>query len=357
MAIGVGHRRPGGAPRQDDRHAADGGGLQRRRWRCRGRSSRWRRSSGPRPGRSPSTRSSRSSSASSSAASRSRAAAIAFAKLQELMTGRPVTYPGQQVLNGIVAVAIIGSRDRGLRAARLNWIVAVVLGPRPGLRRRLRPAGRRGGRARAHLAAELVHGPRRGGERLRPALGRARRGRHPRRRLGHPAHPDDEPGDGALAAEHPLQRLRLGHHRHRRPEGDTTRSVKSASRRGRRHPARLRQQGDRRPRLRARRRPGPAHDPRARRPARGARRRGHLRHPPRRRPHARPHERPLRRGERALRAAEGDGRGEPRVRSRPTSPSSSARTTSSTRLPRTTRQAPSTGCRSWRSTRPATSSS
>jgi NAD(P) transhydrogenase subunit beta len=27
--------------------------------------------------------------------------AIAFAKLQELMTGRPVTYPGQQVLNGI----------------------------------------------------------------------------------------------------------------------------------------------------------------------------------------------------------------------------------------------------------------
>ncbi|HUX04358.1 MAG TPA: NAD(P)(+) transhydrogenase (Re/Si-specific) subunit beta [Acidimicrobiales bacterium] len=30
--------------------------------------------------------------------------AIAFAKLQELMTGRPVTYPGQQVLNGVVGV-------------------------------------------------------------------------------------------------------------------------------------------------------------------------------------------------------------------------------------------------------------
>jgi proton-translocating NAD(P)+ transhydrogenase subunit beta len=30
--------------------------------------------------------------------------AIAFAKLQELMTGRPITYPGQQVLNGIVGV-------------------------------------------------------------------------------------------------------------------------------------------------------------------------------------------------------------------------------------------------------------
>ena len=29
--------------------------------------------------------------------------AIAFAKLQELMTGRPVTYPAQQVINAIVA--------------------------------------------------------------------------------------------------------------------------------------------------------------------------------------------------------------------------------------------------------------
>ncbi len=33
--------------------------------------------------------------------------AIAFAKLQELMTGRPVTYPGQQVINALVGVAII----------------------------------------------------------------------------------------------------------------------------------------------------------------------------------------------------------------------------------------------------------
>jgi NAD(P) transhydrogenase subunit beta len=33
--------------------------------------------------------------------------AIAFAKLQELMTGRPVTYPGQQVLNAIVGAAAL----------------------------------------------------------------------------------------------------------------------------------------------------------------------------------------------------------------------------------------------------------
>src|SRR5947209_10649809 len=33
--------------------------------------------------------------------------AIAFAKLQELMSGRPVTYPGQQVVNGVLALGII----------------------------------------------------------------------------------------------------------------------------------------------------------------------------------------------------------------------------------------------------------
>ena len=33
---------------------------------------------------------------------------IAFAKLQELMTGRPITYSGQQVVNGVVGLAIVG---------------------------------------------------------------------------------------------------------------------------------------------------------------------------------------------------------------------------------------------------------
>src|SRR4030088_634093 len=31
----------------------------------------------------------------------------AFAKLQELMTGTPITYPGQQIVNGIIAAAIL----------------------------------------------------------------------------------------------------------------------------------------------------------------------------------------------------------------------------------------------------------
>jgi H+-translocating NAD(P) transhydrogenase subunit beta len=32
---------------------------------------------------------------------------IAFLKLQEVMTGRPITYPGQQVVNGLIALAIV----------------------------------------------------------------------------------------------------------------------------------------------------------------------------------------------------------------------------------------------------------
>jgi NAD(P) transhydrogenase subunit beta len=46
---------------------------------------------------------------------------IAFLKLQELMTGRPVTYPGQQVVNGFVAIAIV---------ALAAWMLA-ALGAQP----------------------------------------------------------------------------------------------------------------------------------------------------------------------------------------------------------------------------------
>ena len=54
--------------------------------------------------------------------------AVAFAKLQELMTGRPVTYPGQQVFNGVVGLAalvlivviLVGS------STTLLWVLLVL---------------------------------------------------------------------------------------------------------------------------------------------------------------------------------------------------------------------------------------
>ncbi len=50
---------------------------------------------------------------------------VAFAKLQELVTGRPITYPGQQVMN-----AVVGGGTLGLAIAVCvsphNWLVAVI---------------------------------------------------------------------------------------------------------------------------------------------------------------------------------------------------------------------------------------
>lgn len=59
--------------------------------------------------------------------------AIAFSKLQELMTGRPITYPAQQVINAIVGVVVLGLALAFLvnPSTTLLWIllaVALVLG-------------------------------------------------------------------------------------------------------------------------------------------------------------------------------------------------------------------------------------
>jgi NAD(P) transhydrogenase subunit beta len=53
--------------------------------------------------------------------------AIAFAKLQELMTGRPVTYPAQQVINGVVAAAIVGLAVATLVTGNVPLLVATAL--------------------------------------------------------------------------------------------------------------------------------------------------------------------------------------------------------------------------------------
>src|SRR6266567_9227722 len=59
---------------------------------------------------------------------------VAFAKLQELMTGTPITYPGQQVVNGILAAAILGFVIAILAVASVPFsfislmVLALVLG-------------------------------------------------------------------------------------------------------------------------------------------------------------------------------------------------------------------------------------
>jgi NAD(P) transhydrogenase subunit beta len=53
--------------------------------------------------------------------------AVAFAKLQELMTGRPVTYPAQQVINAIVGVAIVGLAVATVVTANVPLLVATAV--------------------------------------------------------------------------------------------------------------------------------------------------------------------------------------------------------------------------------------
>jgi H+-translocating NAD(P) transhydrogenase subunit beta len=53
--------------------------------------------------------------------------AIAFAKLQELMTGRPITYPAQQVINAAVAVAVLGLVVATLVTSSVALMTAVLL--------------------------------------------------------------------------------------------------------------------------------------------------------------------------------------------------------------------------------------
>ena len=59
--------------------------------------------------------------------------AIAFAKLQELMTGRPVTYPGQQQLNAVLGTLVLVSAVLLLATGALAWlwlllVFSIVLG-------------------------------------------------------------------------------------------------------------------------------------------------------------------------------------------------------------------------------------
>src|SRR4030088_1236270 len=59
---------------------------------------------------------------------------VAFAKLQELMTGTPITYPGQQIVNGLLAAAILGFVIAVLAVASIPFsfislmVLALVLG-------------------------------------------------------------------------------------------------------------------------------------------------------------------------------------------------------------------------------------
>jgi H+-translocating NAD(P) transhydrogenase subunit beta len=54
---------------------------------------------------------------------------VAFAKLQELIHGRPIVYPGQQIGNGLVLAAVIASGVAIVAGAERQWLIwALVVG-------------------------------------------------------------------------------------------------------------------------------------------------------------------------------------------------------------------------------------
>ena len=136
-----------------------------------------------------------------------------------------------------------------------------------------------------------------------------------RRRLGHPADPDDGPGHEPPAHERALRGVRPGGGGPAAAgAGATGGSVRSL---GAADAAVLLAYASRVvivPGLRPRGRPGAARRARARRPARGPADRRPLRDPPRRGPHAGAHERAAGRGRRAVPAALRDGAHQPGVR-------------------------------------------
>ena len=88
---------------------------------------------------------------------------IAFLKLQELMTGDPITYPGQQVVNAIIALGIIALGVWFIVSGGTLplWGFALLLAGGTRTRRAVRAADRRRRHAGRDLAAQLVHRSRR----------------------------------------------------------------------------------------------------------------------------------------------------------------------------------------------------
>jgi hypothetical protein len=135
---------------------------------------------------------------------------IAFAKLQELLSGRPIVYPGQQYVNAAVLLTalvlggLIVAGAEGdvlivaLIVAALTFGVLFVL-----------PIGG----ADMPVVISLLNaftGLAACCRRLSPSQQRAHRRRCARRSLGHAADADDGPGDEPLDRQRPLRGVRRG---------------------------------------------------------------------------------------------------------------------------------------------------
>ena len=136
---------------------------------------------------------------------------IAFGKLQELISGRAISYPNQQLVNAIIGIAILDPRHRGHRRSGdehhlpadrcSSSLAALALGVLIVL-----PIG---GADMPVVIAILnsMTGRRGGADRLRAQQPGPDHRRHPGRRLRRVPHPAHGAGHEPLGHQRPLRRL------------------------------------------------------------------------------------------------------------------------------------------------------
>jgi hypothetical protein len=222
---------------------------------------------------------------------------IAFAKLQALMSGAPIVFPGQHYLNGALGVAIVVLLVLLVitESPFIFWAlvaVSLLLGFLL-----IIPIG--GADMPVVVDAEFLFRLGRRRHRLYAGEFRAHHHRRPRRLLGR-----DFELHHVQRHEPPIindrRRLRHRYQRRRPGQGPKRQAGEIRQRRGRRFPDEERQLGHHRAGLRHGGGAGPACAARDGRPAEEGRREDQLRHPSGRRPHARPYERAAGRSQRAL---------------------------------------------------------
>ncbi len=135
---------------------------------------------------------------------------VAFGKLQELVSGRPIVFPGQNIVNilvlaaaGALGVAIVAGVE-GQWAIVALILLALVFGVMFVL-----PIGG----ADMPVVISMLNaftGLAASADGVRPRLDRPHRRRHAGRRLGHPAHAADGQGHEPVGRQRALRRLRAG---------------------------------------------------------------------------------------------------------------------------------------------------
>ena len=188
---------------------------------------------------------------------------IAFGKLQDLISGRPITYPGQKVGNLALLAALVGIGIAIVAGVENQWLFVVLIAGSLlfGVLFVL-PIG--GADMPVVISLLNAHGGRRVRHRFRPAPERADRQRDARRRVGDAADAEDGARDGTFGLECPVRGVRAG-----AGPGDAAAAAGDGAgalgeRRGRGGHARLRAARDHRPRVRAGGRSGAARRAQAR---------------------------------------------------------------------------------------------